>query len=112
MGTAAFVARMGAEPKQKLRKRACKIFAFFCQSQLAGIIRAHPSHPWLVLFQPHPARGLLKTSSFAWIRVDSRACVFHGRDGRAPLLFLRASAALRENLGTMWAGTLLGVVLN
>jgi hypothetical protein len=33
---------------------------FFCQSQLAGIIRVHPSNPWLVLFQPRPARGLLK----------------------------------------------------
>jgi len=58
----------GAEPKQKLRKRACQIFAFFCQSQLAGIIRDHPSLPWLVLFQPRHARGALKTSSFAWIR--------------------------------------------
>jgi hypothetical protein len=27
--------------KQKLCKQACKIFAFFCQSQLDGIIRAH-----------------------------------------------------------------------
>jgi hypothetical protein len=38
-----------------------RIFALFCQSQLAGIIRAHPSNPWLVLLQPRPARGLLKT---------------------------------------------------
>jgi len=28
--------------------------------------------------------------------VDSRASVFYGRDGRAPFLFLSASAALRE----------------
>ena len=67
--------------KQKLCKQACKIFAFFCQSQLVGIIRAHLrnlircAHPfgaacgtlsrstrlWLVLFQPRLARGLLKT---------------------------------------------------
>ena len=47
--------------KQKLCKQACKIFAFFCQSQIDGIIRAHLRNPWLVLLQPHPARGLLKT---------------------------------------------------
>jgi hypothetical protein len=47
--------------KQKLCKQACKIFAFFCQSQLDGIIRAHLRNPWLVLLQPRPARGLLKT---------------------------------------------------
>ena len=46
--------------KQKLCKQACKIFAFFCQSQLTGIIRAHARNPWLVLFQPRPIRGLLK----------------------------------------------------
>jgi hypothetical protein len=46
--------------KQKLCKQACKIFAFFCQSQLDGIIRAHLRNPWLVLLQPRPARGLLK----------------------------------------------------
>jgi len=46
--------------KQKLCKQACKIFAFFCQSQLVGIIRAHLRNPWLVLFQPRLARGLLK----------------------------------------------------
>lgn len=46
--------------KQKLCKQACKIFAFFCQSQLDGIIRAHLRDPWLVLLQPRPARGLLK----------------------------------------------------
>jgi len=44
--------------KQKLCKQACKIFAFFCQSQLDGII--HARNPWLVLLQPRPARGLLK----------------------------------------------------
>jgi hypothetical protein len=32
--------------KQKLCKQACKIFAFFCQSQLDGIIRAHLRNPW------------------------------------------------------------------
>jgi len=47
--------------KQKLCKQACKIFAFFCQSQLDGIIRAHLRNPWLVLLQPRPACGLLKT---------------------------------------------------
>ena len=47
--------------KQKLCKQACKIFAFSCQSQLDGIIRAHLRNPWLVLLQPRPARGLLKT---------------------------------------------------
>ena len=47
--------------KQKLCKQACKIFAFFCQSQLDGIIRAHLRNPWLVLLQPRPARWLLKT---------------------------------------------------
>ncbi len=46
--------------KQKLCKQACKIFAFFCQSQIDGIIRAHLRNPWLVLLQPRPARGLLK----------------------------------------------------
>jgi len=46
--------------KQKLCKQACKIFAFFCQSQIDGIIRAHLLNPWLVLRQPRPARGLLK----------------------------------------------------
>ena len=48
--------------KHKLCKQACKIFAFFCQSQLDGIIRAHLRNPWLVLLQPRPARGLLKRS--------------------------------------------------
>jgi len=46
--------------KQKLCKQPCKIFAFFCQSQLHGIIRAHLRNPWLVLLQPRPVRGLLK----------------------------------------------------
>ena len=46
--------------KQKLCKQACKIFAFFCQSQLDGIIRAHLRNPWLVLLQPRPARWFLK----------------------------------------------------
>jgi hypothetical protein len=46
--------------KQKLCKQACKIFAFFCQSQIDGIIRAHLRNPWLVLLQPRPACGLLK----------------------------------------------------
>jgi len=50
--------------KQKLCKQACKIFAFFCQSQFAGIIRAHLSNPWLVLLQPRPACGVLITKSF------------------------------------------------
>jgi len=45
--------------KQKLCKQACKIFAFFCQSQPDGGIRAHLRNPWLVLRQPRPARGLL-----------------------------------------------------
>jgi hypothetical protein len=45
--------------KQKLCKQACKIFAFFCQSQIDGIIRTHLRNPWLVLLQPRPARGLL-----------------------------------------------------
>ena len=48
--------------KQKLCKQACKIFAFFCQSQLDGIIRADLRNPWLVLLQTRPARGLLKRS--------------------------------------------------
>ena len=47
--------------KQKLCKQACKIFAFFCQSQLDGIIRAHLRDPWLVLLQPRPARWLLRS---------------------------------------------------
>ncbi len=47
--------------KQKLCKQACKIFAFSCQSQIDGIIRAHLRNPWLVLLQPRPARGLLET---------------------------------------------------
>jgi hypothetical protein len=46
--------------KQKLCKQAYKIFAFFCQSQLDGIIRAHLLNPWLVLRQPRPARGMPK----------------------------------------------------
>ena len=46
--------------KQKLCKHAYKIFAFFCQSQLDGIIRANLRNPWLVLLQPLPASGLLK----------------------------------------------------
>jgi hypothetical protein len=50
--------------KQKLCKQACKIFAFFCQSQIDGIIRAHLRNPWLVLLQPRPARGLLKSGKF------------------------------------------------
>jgi hypothetical protein len=50
--------------KQKLCKQACKIFAFFYQSQIDGIIRAHLRNPWLVLLQPRPARGLLKTENF------------------------------------------------
>jgi len=48
--------------KQKLCKQACKIFAFFCQSQIDGIIRAHLLNPWLVLRQPRAARGLLKNT--------------------------------------------------
>ncbi len=71
--------------KQKLCKQACKIFAFFCQSQPDGIIClararslrpsgylrysssrmpkalgcAHLRNLWLILRQPRPARGLL-----------------------------------------------------
>ena len=56
--------------KQKLCKQACKIFAFFCQSQLDGIIRAHLRNPWLVLLQPRPTRGLLKTLIFV-LREDA-----------------------------------------
>jgi hypothetical protein len=60
--------------KQKLCKQACKIFAFFCQSQLDGIIRAHLRNPWLVLFQPRLARGLLKSPlSFGVFLFDSLA---------------------------------------
>ena len=49
--------------KQKLCKQACKIFAFFCQSQLDGIIRAHLLNPWLVLLQARPARSLPKNQT-------------------------------------------------
>jgi hypothetical protein len=45
MGKGAFAVRMG-RAKQQLCKQACKIFAFLCQSQLAGIIRAHLRDPW------------------------------------------------------------------
>jgi len=68
VGTAAFDARMGQNQSKNSASGLARFLLFFCQSQLAGIIRAHPSHPWLVLFQQRPARGLLKTSSFAWIR--------------------------------------------
>jgi hypothetical protein len=51
--------------KQKLCKQACKIFAFFCQSQIDGIIRAYLRNPWLVLLQPRPARGLLRSYYFS-----------------------------------------------
>ena len=45
---------------QKLCKQACKVFAFFCQSQLDGIIHAHLRNPWLVLLQPRPPVGCSK----------------------------------------------------
>jgi hypothetical protein len=51
--------------KQKLCKQACKIFAFFCQSQLDGIIGAHLRNPWLVLLQPRPSRKLPHKDSLA-----------------------------------------------
>lgn len=44
--------------KQKLCKQACRIFAFFCESQPAGIIRAHPRNPWVHPLQPFPAHGV------------------------------------------------------
>jgi hypothetical protein len=78
--------------KQKLRKQACKIFAFFCQSQLAGIIGAHLRNPWLVLRQPRPARGLLriffclKCPSVLSVSFDSLRSPFG-----APLLLYLAS---------------------
>jgi hypothetical protein len=38
----------GAGQKPKLCKQACEIFAFFCQSQRAGVTGAHPVNPCLV----------------------------------------------------------------
>jgi len=40
-----------------------RLVLFFCQSKLAGIIRVHPGNPWLILLQPHPARGLLQAKN-------------------------------------------------
>jgi hypothetical protein len=76
--------------KQKLFKQACKIFAFFCQSQLAGIIGAR--NPWLFLRQPRRARGLLriffcmKCPSVLSVSFDSLRSPFG-----APLLLYLAS---------------------
>jgi len=59
MGKGAFAARMG-QGKTKTLQAGLQDFAFFCQSQLVGIIRAHLRNPCLDLLQPRPARGLLK----------------------------------------------------
>jgi len=40
-----------------------RLLLFFCQSPLDGIIRVHPIHPWLILLQPRPARGLLQAKN-------------------------------------------------
>ena len=60
MCTAAFAARMGQNQSKNSASGLARLLLVFCQSQLAGIIRAHPINPWLVLLQPRPVRGVLK----------------------------------------------------
>ena len=86
--------------KQKLCKQACKIFAFFCQSQLDGIIRAHLRNPWLVLLQPSPARGLLK-SAFLFRAAQRLEIDDLGNSAHAPLV---CGIAQQEN-PLAWIGT-------
>ena len=46
MSTGAFAVRMGQGKNKNSASRLARFLLFFCQSQLAGIIRAHPSNPW------------------------------------------------------------------
>jgi len=85
----------GAEPKQKLRKRACQIFAFFLPIP-ACWYHPRPSEPSVVSSFPTAPRPRVAENFF--IRVDSRACVFYGRDGRAPLFF----SAPQRLCGIIW----------
>jgi hypothetical protein len=60
VGTGAFAMRMG-QGKNSASKLA-RFLLFFCQSQLAGIIRANQGYPWLLSLQPqHGAVAPLKT---------------------------------------------------
>jgi len=118
----------GAEPKQKLRKWACKIFALFLPIPAYW---NHPSPSEQSVVSSFPTAPRLRSAENFFIRVDSRgfAVVCLSRPRRpCPLLFclgplrradptffrlalteqlppvfLCALAALRENLGTAWA---------
>ena len=54
-GSGAFASRMGQGKNKNSASRLARFSVFFCQSQLTGIIGAHPSPPWVVSLQPSHA---------------------------------------------------------
>jgi uncharacterized protein (TIGR02596 family) len=61
--TDAFATRMGQRKNKNSASRLVRFLLFFCQSHLAGIIRANPRYPWLLPLQPRSARSGLKTEN-------------------------------------------------
>ena len=61
--TNAFATRMGQRKNKNSASRLVRFLLFFCQSHLAGIIRANPRYPWLLPLQPRSARSGLKTEN-------------------------------------------------
>jgi uncharacterized protein (TIGR02596 family) len=54
---------MGQRKNKNSASRLVRFLLFFCQSHLAGIIRANPRYPWLLPLQPRSARSGLKTEN-------------------------------------------------
>jgi hypothetical protein len=44
---------MGPGKNKNYVSKLARFLLFFCQSQLAGIIRANQGYPWLLSLQPH-----------------------------------------------------------
>ena len=61
--TDAFATRMGQRKNKNSASRLVRFLLFFCQSHLAGIIRANPRYPWSLPLQPRSARSGLKTEN-------------------------------------------------
>jgi hypothetical protein len=51
---------MGQGKNKYSASKLDRFLLFFCQSQLAGIIRANQGYPWLLSLQPRNAGGMLK----------------------------------------------------
>ena len=111
VGTAAFAARMGQSQNKNSASGLARFLLFFCQSQLAGIIRVHPSNPWLVLFQPRRACGLLKATALyiphalRWVALEDHSVAVQDQSPRPQLTKSPHNKARTGSLTSgLWSG--------